>query len=260
MSLLSPAKSLDFERPLATKKATEPRFLDQSQELIDVLRTKSLADVAGLMNISDELAALNAERYQSFDPPFTKRNARAALLAFDGDAYRGMNPSETFDERDFTEAQKSLRILSGLYGLLRPLDLIQPYRLEMGIALENPRGRDLYAFWGDQLTRQLKADLADSPGAEVVINLASQEYAKAIDFDALGVRVISPRFEQISPTGQRRMVSFSAKRARGQMVGWLIQQRARSASVIKNFDVDGYRYDAAASSPDVPVFVNCGGR
>lgn len=253
--LLSPAKSLDYESPLATRKHTEPRLLDEAGELIDVMRTKSVADIAALMSISDELAALNAQRYADFTTPFTTKNARAAVLAFDGDVYQGLDAAKTFDARDFTEAQKTLRILSGLYGVLRPLDLMQPYRLEMGTKLRTDRGATLYAWWGDTISRLLAEDLDASPGARVVVNLASQEYFGAVRPAVLDARVIAPRFEDTNAQGKRSVVSFYAKRARGIMAGWIVRNRVRTASALTGFDADGYRFDERASSADEPVFV-----
>ncbi|HMQ39616.1 MAG TPA: YaaA family protein, partial [Micropruina sp.] len=183
--LLSPAKSLDFDSPLPTRKHSEPRLLAESERLIEVMRGKSTFDIAGLMHISDDLAALNAQRYADFSPPFTLRNARAAVLAFAGDVYQGLDVRRRWDARDYTEAQKTVRILSGLYGVLRPLDLIQPYRLEMGIPLATDRGNSLYAYWGSIITDLLRDDLAASPGADVVVNLASEEYAKSVRFGDL---------------------------------------------------------------------------
>ncbi|NLT29578.1 MAG: peroxide stress protein YaaA [Propionibacterium sp.] len=253
LTLLSPAKSLDYESKLATRKHSEPRMLDQSRELIEVLRGKSVADLAGLMHISDELAALNAQRYVDFETPFTTDNARPAVLAFDGDVYQGMAATE-FGERDFTEAQKTIRILSGLYGVLRPLDLMQPYRLEMGTKLATDRGTNLYQWWGNRVTEQLQADLAESPGAPVLVNLASDEYFSVVDADAFDT-VIAPRFEDTNARGKRSVVSFYAKRARGLMAAWLVRHRVRRAADLTDFAENGYRYLAGESTPERPVFV-----
>ena len=175
LSVLSPAKSLDFESPLPTRKRSEPRLVGQSAGLIEIMRTKSPADISQLMHISDDLAHLNATRYAEFTAEHTAKNSRPAILAFDGDVYQGLAAKE-FEARDFTEAQKSIRILSGLYGLLRPMDLIQPHRLEMGTRLVSSRGQSLYDWWGMQVTDLLRRDLETSPGSGVLINLASQEY------------------------------------------------------------------------------------
>lgn len=228
-------------------------MLDQTQELVDLLVTLGPGDLAELMHISDELAALNVQRYRDFQQPFTPRNARPAVYLFHGDVYRGMDPRR-FDARDLTEASKTLRILSGLYGVLRPLDLIQPYRLEMGVALATSRGRTLLDWWGERITDLLRADLAESPGAPVLVNLASAEYFAAVDVDALGVRVVSPRFEDEDARGEFRIVSFNAKRARGEMAAWMVTSRIRAPRALTRFEGSGYRYAPEASSPNVPVF------
>ena len=253
--LLSPAKSLDYETKLPRVTATQPRLLAESERLAAIMRTKSVADLAALAGISDELAALNAERWAAFSPPFTPANARPAVLAFNGDVYQGMAVRERFGTRDYTEAQKTVRILSGLYGVLRPLDLMRAYRLEMGTRLATDRGRSLYEWWGDRITDVLRADLAVLPGAEVVLNLASNEYFGAVQPDRLGARVISPRFEDADARGHRSVISFFAKRARGELAAWLVLNRARSASALEHFDSAGYRYDVGASTRDQPVYV-----
>ena len=252
LALLSPAKSLDAETPLPTRKRTQPRLLERAEELAVVMRRQSPDDLSALMGISGDLAALNAQRYQDFSTPFTPKNARPAALLFAGDVYQGMNPRERFDERDWTEAQKTLRILSGLYGLLRPLDLIQPYRLEMGTRLATSRGETLYDYWGDTITDLVADDLAASPGPHVVVNLASDEYARAV---APSARVVSPRFLDEGEGGDYRMVSFFAKRARGEMAAWLVQHRVRSVRALREFDGAGYRYDAQRSTPDRPTYI-----
>lgn len=254
LTLLSPAKTLDLDSRLPTRRHTEPRLLEEAEELIEVMRTRSPEDVAELMDISAELAELNVERYADFTTPFTPENARPALFTFDGDVYRGMAAGERFDARDLTEAQKTVRILSGLYGLLRPLDLIQPYRLEMGVRLRTDRGASLYDWWGDRLTEAVASDLADSPGPDAVVNLASREYSGALDLDGLDARVVTPRFEDRGKDGRWKVISFSAKRARGEMAAWMVQQRVRSVKALQGFDGAGYRYVAQESRPDEPVF------
>lgn len=254
LSVLSPAKSLDFDSPLPTPKHTEPRLVAQSVQLVDVMRTYAPSDLAKLMHISEELAHLNVTRYREFSAEHTPGTSRPAVLAFNGDVYQGL-AARTFGARDFTEAQKTLRILSGLYGLLRPLDLIQPHRLEMGTRLPTTRGRSLYDWWGTVVTDLLRDDLTASPGAEVLVNLASQEYFTVVDADRLGVRVVTPRFEDFSKDGVPCVVSFHAKRARGAMAAWLVRNRIRSAAKLTDFAENGYRYDEERSSKDVPVFV-----
>jgi len=257
--VVSPAKSLDYESKLPTKKHSEPRLLDRSQELVNVMAKKSPRDLAALMSISDELAELNHERFQDWERPFTPVNARPALLAFNGDVYLGMDASSTFTERDFTHAQKTLRILSGLYGLLRPLDLMQPYRLEMGTQLANPRGHDLYSFWGADLTNLLNADLAASPGANALINLASNEYFNSIRSDEVDGQIISPVFLDAKGTGPLKIVSFFAKRARGAMAGWIIRNRISTVKALRDFNELGYRFDEDRSTPHEPVFTRTDG-
>jgi uncharacterized protein len=254
LSLISPAKSLDLASPVPDRDATTPRLLDESVRLIDLMRSKSLSEVAGLMHLSDDLAALNLQRYRDFETPFTPDNARPALLTFAGDVYQGMAPRTRFDDEDFTEAGRTLRILSGLYGLLRPFDLIQPYRLEMGVRLATERGRSLYEWWGDRITRLVSSDLDESPGERVLVNLASHEYVSAVDLDALDAEVVSPRFEDQGPQRDWKVISFSAKRARGEMAAWLVRERARTARDVTRFHAGDYRYVPALSTPAVPVF------
>ena len=253
--LLSPAKSLDYESRVPTRKHTEPRMLDESSALIDVMRTKAVDEVAALMSISMELADLNVRRYADFSLPFTMRNARQAAFAFDGDVYRGMDARGSMDGRDLAEAQKTVRILSGLYGVLRPLDLIQPYRLEMGTKLRTDRGETLYEWWGPRITEVLNADLAESPGPPVVVNLASGEYFRSVDTNRLDGTLISPRFLDQAPDGEYRIISFNAKWARGAMAGWMVRNRVRSARALRRFDVAGYRHDPSRSTPAEPTFV-----
>ncbi len=258
LCVLSPAKSLDFESKLPTRKHSQPRMLDRSEALVDVMVTKSPAELASLMTISDELAELNAKRFADFTTPFDRTNARPAVLAFAGDVYRGLDAPGTFGERDFTEAQKTVRILSGLYGVLRPLDLIQPYRLEMGARVATDRGGSLYDFWGGDITEVLNADLADSPGPDALINLASEEYFRAVHAEDVAGRVISPRFLDRGPDGGYRVVSFFAKAARGAMAGWLVRNRVRSMRGIRDFDGLGYRYAPDRSTMAEPAFVREG--
>jgi cytoplasmic iron level regulating protein YaaA (DUF328/UPF0246 family) len=253
--VVSPAKSLDFESAPATKKRSRPRMLDRSAELVSILAAKSQGEIGSLMSLSPQLAELNAERFSDWQPAPEPGSARQAVLAFDGDTYRGLDAPTTFGERDFAHAQKTLRILSGLYGVLRPLDEIQPYRLEMGTKLINPRGEDLYDFWGDQLTQTLRADLAASPGSNALLNLASNEYFRAVKAKELDTRVVTPSFLDATSGGEPKMVSFYAKRARGAMSGWIIRERVKSVRALQEFDGLGYAYDADLSSVDAPVFV-----
>lgn len=255
LSLISPAKALDFDTTVPKTVHTLPRLLEDSSALAAVLKAKSVSELARLSAISDELAALNAERWAAFEVPYDASAARVALLAFNGDTYQGLAARQRFDTRDYTEAQKTLRILSGLYGLLRPLDLILAYRLEMGTRLRTERGSNLYQWWGRRVTDLVAEDLAAAPGSPVLVNLASGEYFAAVHADALDVRVISPRFEDTAPSGRRSVVSSYAKRARGELAAWLVCNRVHSAKAIVEFDQAGYHYDPDASTPDRPVFV-----
>lgn len=259
LAVLSPAKSLDYTSKLATKKHSQPRLLEGAQPLVDQLAAMAPEEIGQLMGISDELAGLNAERFREFAVPFEPGRERPAILAFDGDVYTGMQ-AKTFGERDFTEAQKTVRILSGLYGLLRPLDLIAPYRLEMGTKLTTPAGKGLYAYWSTRVTELLAEDLAESPGPPVLVNLASNEYFGVVDTKTLGAKVISPRFldaPQSNPD-ELKVISFFAKQARGAMAGWLVRERIRSPRKLPEFTGLGYAYDAARSTPTEPTFTRTG--
>ena len=253
--VVSPAKSLDYESPLPTKKHSEPRMLEHSRELVAAMAKKSPREISKMMRVSEALGELNHERFQDWETPFTTANARPALLAFTGDVYIGMNPRGTFDERDYTQAQKTLRILSGLYGVLRPLDLMQPYRLEMGSSLATNGTNDLYGFWGPRIADTLNADLAASPGSRALINLASNEYFGSVDTSRIDGRIVSPVFLDSKDGGDYRIVSFFAKRARGAMAGWIIRERIKSVAGLKDFGAMGYRYDRQRSAADQPVFI-----
>ena len=259
LTVLSPAKSLDYDSKLPTKKYSEPRLLDGATVLVDQLAAMAPEDIGKLMHISDDLAGLNAARFREFELPFEAGRERPAVLAFNGDVYAGMQ-AKTFGERDFTEAQKSVRILSGLYGVLRPLDLMAPYRLEMGTKLRTPAGDGLYAYWRERVTALLAEDLAESPGPPVLVNLASNEYFGVVDPEALGAKVIAPRFldaPQANPD-ELKVISFFAKQARGAMAGWLVRERIRSPRQLREFTGLGYAYDASRSTPTEPTFTRRG--
>lgn len=252
--LLSPAKTLDYETPVpapVARKATDPLFPGPATELIEVLRHKTPAEVAGLMELSDKLAQLNVARYAAWQPEPTADNSKPAALAFDGDVYDGL-AAKTLKTTDLAWAQEHVVILSGLYGVLRPLDRLQPYRLEMGTALPTARGKDLYAFWGDRIAGYLNERLEGEP-RPVVVNLASQEYARAAVRPALKARVVECVFEDWK-SGQYKIISFFAKRARGLMARWAVQHRVASPRKLEGFDLDGYAFDAGASEPDRLVF------
>lgn len=248
---ISPAKTLDFESPLATTTYTQPQLLSESEQLMAVARKLAPQDISGLMKISDKLGVLNFDRFQAWQPSFTPDNARQAILAFKGDVYTGM-AAETFNQKDFEFAQQHLRILSGLYGVLRPLDLMQAYRLEMGTALKNPRGNNLYQFWGELISHSLNEEpaLAD----QVLINLASNEYFSAVNKKALNARIITPVFKD-EKNGQHKIISFYAKKARGMMAAYVIRERIQQPEALKDFTVGGYYFDSQSSTADQWVFL-----
>lgn len=249
--LLSPAKSLDYDTPLGDLPHTQPLFTKQSAELIQLLREYSPQQIAELMDLSDQLAALNVARYQAWSPKFTAKNSRQAVLAFNGDVYDGLD-ARTLKPEDLAWAQEHVCILSGLYGVLRPLDWMQPYRLEMGTALQNPKGQNLYKFWGTQIADYLNERL-QADKTPVVVNLASQEYFKAVNTKTLKARVIECMFEDWKG-GQYKVISFFAKRARGLMARYAIGKRLTTPRQLEKFNLDGYAYDAAASQADRLVF------
>ncbi|RKR04549.1 hypothetical protein C7446_1759 [Kushneria sinocarnis] len=251
LSVLSPAKTLDFETPPTTRTHTLPDYLDASQALIRQLRDYSPQQLAELMQISDKLAGLNAARFAEWHPGFTPENAKQAVQAFQGDVYVGL-AADQWNENQLAWSQDHLRILSGLYGLLRPLDLIQPYRLEMGTKLANEAGRDLYAFWRDTLTPALAADV-EASGSPVLVNLASNEYFKAIDERRFPHRIITPVFKDYK-NGRYKVISFHAKKARGWMSAWMVRQQADDPETLKQFDTGGYRFNPDLSEGDQWVF------
>lgn len=249
--LLSPAKKLDYDSPLHIKKHTQPLFIEQAEQLIDVLKTKSAKDIGKLMDLSEALSELNAQRYAEWTPTFTPENARQAVLAFNGDVYEGLEaPSLSAKQLDW--AQQHVAILSGLYGVLRPLDLMQPYRLEMGTRLKTDAGANLYAFWGDSIAQYLN-ERQKKDADPVVINLASEEYFKSVDKKVLKARVVQCVFQE-HKAGAYKIVSFYAKRARGLMARYAIENGVTTPEDLQGFDKEGYRYDAKASSPDSLVF------
>ncbi|EMI5490411.1 peroxide stress protein YaaA [Providencia stuartii] len=248
---ISPAKTLDYESPLATQTFTQPELLGESQQLIDVCRELSPADISSLMKISDKLAGLNAARFGEWHADFTPENARQAILAFKGDVYTGMQ-AETFSEQDFAFAQQHLRILSGLYGLLRPLDLMQPYRLEMGTRLKNPRGKDLYEFWGNIITNHLNQAIA-AQGDQILVNLASDEYFKSVNLKKLDAVMIKPVFLD-EKNGKYKVISFYAKKARGLMSRFIIQNKLTKTDQLADFNLEGYQFDESQSQGNELIF------
>ena len=252
--LISPAKSLDYESPVpADLPHTLPVFKKQPLELIEVLREKSPQQISELMSISDKLAVLNVGRYEAFSPKFTAKNSRQAVLAFNGDVYEGLNAA-SLKPKELDWAQDHVVILSGLYGALRPLDLLQPYRLEMGTRLQNAKGSNLYQFWGSQIADYLNERSSEQPEAErILVNLASQEYFKAVDLKALKAPVVECVFEDFKG-GKYKIISFHAKRARGLMVRWAVQHKARKVADLRKFDLEGYALAESASTPQRLVF------
>ncbi|MDI1245631.1 MAG: peroxide stress protein YaaA [Rhodoferax sp.] len=249
--LLSPAKSLDFDPPNGDVTHSQPLFVSQAQALIDLLRQKSPQEIASLMSLSDNLAGLNVARYQAWRPKFSAKNAKQAVLAFNGDVYDGLD-AKTLSADDLAWAQAHVCILSGLYGVLRPLDYMQPYRLEMGTKLTNPGGKDLYQFWGTQIADYLNTRL-QRDATPVIINLASQEYFKAVDQKALKARVVDCVFEDFKDS-KFKIISFYAKRARGLMARFAATQRLSLPEQLKAFDLDGYLFEASQSSAERMVF------
>lgn len=252
LAIISPAKRLDFDSPPATSKHSIPSFLNESRELIARLRRLAPPDIADLMGISSNLAQLNADRYATWGPPFSPANAKQALLAFQGDVYQGLD-ARSYTERDFSWAQKHIRILSGLHGLLKPLDLIQPYRLEMGARLRTKRGADLYAFWAGKLTAALNAAIAEQK-QPLLINLASNEYFNALDAAAIDARIITPTFKDLK-NGRYKFIYFYAKKARGLMISYIVKNRVSTLKALKEFDWQGYRFCEAQSRGDEWVFL-----
>ena len=249
--LLSPAKKLDYDSPLHIETHTQPLFVDQAAGLIKVLKTKSAEDISELMSLSPALSELNVQRYAHWKRSFTQANSRQAVLAFNGDVYEGLEAS-TLSAKQLDWAQEHVAILSGLYGVLRPLDLMQPYRLEMGTRLATPAGANLYRFWGTRIAEHLDERLAGER-APLVVNLASQEYFKAVALPALRARVLECVFQDWHG-GQYKVIGLHAKRARGLMARWAIQQRARSPRSLQGFDSEGYAFAADASTPGRLVF------
>lgn len=252
--LISPAKRLDFTEPESSLPATQPRFTDDTASLIKTARRQTRADLRRLMGISEDLARLNHTRFRDFDETATDKGVQA-VMAFAGDVYQGLE-ARRFDRAQLDWAQDHLRILSGLYGLLRPLDRIQPYRLEMGTRLRTRRGASLYDFWDDRISKQLNADAAGRPHP-VLINLASQEYFGAVDARALTLPVVTPQFRE-EKDGESRIISFFAKKARGTMARYAIENRIEDPQGLKSFDRDGYRFNAAASTEIEWIFTRSG--
>ncbi|WAU75337.1 peroxide stress protein YaaA [Acinetobacter sp. TR3] len=251
LALISPAKTLDYETALPTDTYTLPRLLEQSQQLIDVCRKLSATEIASLMTVSEKIANLNVERFRDWNAEFDFSNARQALFAFKGDVYTGLDAYHLKDH-DIDFAQQHLRMLSGLYGLLRPLDLMMPYRLEMGTKLKNSRGNNLYEFWGSIITDQINQDLAEID-AKLLVNLASDEYYKSVNEKKIRAEIIKPVFLD-QKNGKYKVISFYAKKARGLMARYLIENKLSQVEQLKAFDSEGYYFDAESSSDKELVF------
>ena len=251
LMLLSPSKTLDYETPVTTDSFSIPEFLEKSSELVKVMKEKSFLDLMELMEVSQKISELNVERFNQWKLPFSTKNAKQAVLAFKGDVYTGLDASALSENR-LTYTQSHLRILSGLYGLLRPLDLMQPYRLEMGLKLKIKKNNNLYQFWGEKITDKLNVLLAkqDEP---VLINLSSNEYFKSVQKKNLDGRLITPEFKELK-NGKYKMISFFAKKARGLMVRFAIDHNIQKAEVLQNFDYDGYHFNLELSQADKWVF------
>ncbi len=251
LTVISPAKTLDFDTPAVTRKFSQPTLINQSRQLVTLMRKQSTNDLQKMMGISHKLAELNVDRFKHWKSPFTPDNAKQSVLAFRGDVYIGLD-ADTYSERDFNFAQKHLRILSGLYGVLKPLDLIQPYRLEMGTRIENRRGKDLYEFWGNRIAKSLSEEL-DNHSNGTLINLASNEYFKSVQTDKLCGGVVTPIFKDFN-RGAYKVMSFFAKKARGSMASFMIRERIDRPEGLKDFNTDGYGFDASRSSDKEWVF------
>lgn len=249
--VVSPAKKLDFESPLASTQTSQASLLEHSEILIERCVKLTPDQIASLMKLSDKLAGLNAARFGEWSQPFTVENSRQAVLAFNGDVYTGLD-ANSFSDKDFNFAQQHFRILSGLYGLLKPLDLIQAYRLEMGTKLDTVRGSNLYQFWGNIITNELNKALAEQ-GDEVLINLASTEYFKSVHKQSLNATVITPQFKDWK-NDQYKIISFFAKKARGLMARYIIQNQLTTIEQLKNFDLAGYQYNSDLTQGNDFVF------
>ena len=251
LTVISPAKTLDFDTPPTTRKSTQPQFIERSAQLVADARAMSPDDIRELMGVSDNIAQLNHQRFMNWGTPFTLDNAKQSLLAFKGDVYTGLQ-ADTLSSAQLGFAQKHLRILSGLYGLLRPLDLMQPYRLEMGLKFANRGGSNLYQFWGDSITGALNTQLGKS-GSRVLVNLASNEYFKSVQARRLDADIVTPVFKDLKGD-KYKIISFYAKKARGQMARFIIDGEINEPDELKKFRTDGYRYNRAESGARELVF------
>ena len=254
--VVSPAKTLDYESRIKTRKSTQPQFVEEAGILVEKLKSLNPGQLSRLMHMSDALGKTNYERYQQWQPSFGPKNSRQAIFAFKGDVYLGLE-AEQLSATDLDFAQDHLRILSGLYGVLRPLDLMRPYRLEMGTAMKIGRKKSLYEYWGSRLTESINDDLralAAKKEEKVLINLASHEYFNSLQARDIDANVISPVFKDWA-SGKYRVLSFFAKKARGQMAAWIIKNRVKDPDKLQEFDIEGYKYSAEESSTEKPTFL-----
>ncbi|MGY8780798.1 MAG: peroxide stress protein YaaA [Fidelibacterota bacterium] len=252
ITVLSPAKKLSKDCLVQNSNWTLPNYLDYSKKLVSLLKSFDPPALMGVMGISENLSVLNWERYQNWNLPFSGKNAREALFTFQGDTYTGLDAS-SLDEKDILFAQDHTRILSGLYGILKPLDLIMPYRLEMGTKLNSDKGKNLYEFWGNTLSEDITREL-NNHLHKVIVNCASVEYFKSVDNDSLSAEIVTPVFKEIK-NGKMRVISLFAKRARGMMARYIIQNKINNPNEILNFNFGGYRYDKSLSNSSAPVFL-----
>jgi len=250
IAILSPAKNLDFDSSISYTSASTCDFLNSSQSLIDVLKKKKSAEIGKLMSLSEKLADLNYTRYQNWDINHSEKNSRPAIFAFNGDAYLGLD-ANTFTQDDLKYAQNHLRILSGLYGLLKPLDLMQPYRLEMGTSLETKKGKNLYQFWGSQITEALNKDLAKN--GKILVNVASNEYSKVIQMNNIDAKIINCQFKELK-NGEYKTIMTYAKKARGMMSRFIIKNKLTNPEDLKGFDYENYRFQESLSNENELVF------
>ncbi len=251
LMVISPAKSLDFKTKPTTQEYTIPEFLDESEKLVAKLRKMSAKKLSNLMNVSADLGNLNFERFQTWHLPFTPGNAKQAVLAFNGDVYTGLD-APTLSEEKLKLAQQKLRILSGLYGVLKPLDLMQPYRLEMGTKFGVGRAKNLYGFWGDKITKTIQEAIGES-GSKILVNLASNEYYKSIDAKMLDAEIVTPAFKDMK-NGEYKIISFFAKKARGLMSRFILENDIDNADDLQAFDYEGYHFNPRLYKPGNPVF------
>ena len=247
LTVISPAKTLDYETPPVTQKATQPQFLERASSLVDAARTLSSNEIQALMGVSRKIADINHERFRNWETPFSLENAKQSILAFKGDVYTGLD-AETLSSEQLSFAQNHLRILSGLYGLLRPLDLMQPYRLEMGLKFANKQGKNLYEFWGKSITNAINEEL-ESAGSPLLVNLASHEYFKSIQKEDVHAEIITPTFKDLK-NERYKIISIYAKKARGQMARYIIENQLEVSSELKYFNIDNYKFNEFESSPN----------